>query len=116
MNPLKKGGVKMKKVSKGLSFFLICMVLTLVSATSVFAAVGWVNEGWSGPNWLYKACNSKTTVFDTPQYSYMSATAKIGSQTVKEERNNPSPNTYVHAIANSGYNETCYTWGDVRQP
>lgn len=106
----------MTNTRKVITSIIVCSVLLIMGMTSVFAAVGWINEGWSGPNWLYKACNSKTTVFDSPQYSYMSATAKIGTHESKEEQYNPSPNTSVHAVANSGYNETCYTWGNVTQP
>ena len=43
----------------------------------------------------------------------MSATAKIGAQEDKKEQSNPAPNTLVHAVANSGYNETCHTWGNA---
>lgn len=104
----------MMNTRKAITSIIMCLVMLLIGMTSVFAAVGWINDGWSGPNWLYKACNSKTTVFDSPQYTYMSATAKIGTYVSKKEQSNPSPNMSVHAVANSGYNETCYTWGNVR--
>ena len=43
----------------------------------------------------------------------MSATASIGSKIARKELNWPKPNSSVHAVANSGYNETCYTWGNA---
>lgn len=98
---------KMNKV------LITSFALLMVTVVSVSAKVGWTNEGWSGLNWHLKACNSKTTVYDTPSYRYMSATAEIGSKRAKKEQNKPGPNTSVHAVTSSGYNETCETWGNA---
>ena len=99
-----------KKMSIVLFTSFALLMFTIIG---VSAKVGWTNEGWSGLNWHLKACNSKTTVFDTPSYSYMSATAKIGSKQVKKEQRIPAPNTSVHAVTSSGYNETCESWGNA---
>lgn len=43
----------------------------------------------------------------------MSATAKIGSKQDKKQQTKPAANTSVHAVASSGYNETCQSWGNA---
>ncbi|WP_018579650.1 hypothetical protein [Erysipelothrix tonsillarum] len=93
------------------SIILLFGLMILGTHATAFAKVGWENVGWSGANFFSKACNSRTTVFDSPSYSYISATAEIGSKSNRKHAYHPSPNTSVHAVAFSGYNETCYTWG-----
>lgn len=99
-----------KKMSK---VIITSFALLMISIVSISAKVGWTNEGWSGLNWHLKACNSKTTVYDSPSYTYMSATAKIGSKQDKKQQTKPAANTSVHAVASSGYNETCQSWGNA---
>ncbi|MDE8071678.1 hypothetical protein PT181_03395 [Erysipelothrix rhusiopathiae] len=102
-----------RSVKNTVSTMLLFGLMILGAQATALAKVGWENVGWSGANFLSKACNSKTTVFDEPKYSYMSATAKIGSKQTKKHAYSPSPYTSVHAVAFSGYNETCYTWGNA---
>lgn len=90
---------------------LLSIALLMIATTAISAKVGWTNYGWSAPNWHLKACNSKTTVYDSPRYSRMNATAEIGGQSQSKPVRNPSPNSSTHAVVSSGYNETCYTKG-----
>lgn len=50
---------------------LLFGLMILGAQAIALAKVGWENVGWSGANFLSKACNSKTTVFDEPKYSYI---------------------------------------------
>lgn len=103
----------MKNLKKKCFASIICLTFIGIAVVGISAKTGWMNNGWSTLDWRGKACNSETTIFDEPKYSYMSATAKIGSGSEKKEASNPSPNITLHAWKVGALDSTCEYWGNA---
>ncbi|MEG0577998.1 MAG: hypothetical protein RR500_09090 [Bacilli bacterium] len=102
----------MRNLRKKCFASIACLSFMCIAIVGISAKAGWTNTGWSNIDWSGKACNSETTVFDTPRYSYMSTTAKIGTLSEKKEASKPSPNVTLHAWRVGSLTNTCEYWGN----
>lgn len=105
----------MKTLRKKCFGSIVCLFFVSLTVMGISATSGWKNSGWSNLDWRGKACNSETTVYDTPQFEYMSATAKIGDISEKKEASDPSPNITLHASRIGALTKTCEYAGHTKQ-